>query len=86
MNTLFNPLKLRALTVPNRPFMALLSRCRGDAEHVRGTMKAQYYAQHASAGLSIVETTMAMDGNSVFRMEPGIYAAAQVGYPVIGTV
>ena len=34
MTTLFSPLKLGALTVPNRIFMAPLTRCRADAEHV----------------------------------------------------
>jgi hypothetical protein len=34
MTTLFSPLKLGALTAPNRIFMAPLTRCRADAEHV----------------------------------------------------
>jgi N-ethylmaleimide reductase len=39
---------------------------------------AEHYAQRASAGLIIAEATMAMEGNSAFWMEPGIYNDAQV--------
>jgi N-ethylmaleimide reductase len=39
---------------------------------------AEYYAQRASAGLIIAEATMAMEGNSAFWMEPGIYNEAQI--------
>jgi N-ethylmaleimide reductase len=39
---------------------------------------AEYYAQRASAGLIIAEATMAIEGNSAFWMEPGIYSSAQV--------
>ncbi|BCB27283.1 alkene reductase [Sulfurimicrobium lacus] len=78
MPTLFTPLELGALTVPNRIFMAPLTRCRASGEHVPNDLMAQHYAQRASAGLVIAEATMAMEGNSAFWMEPGIYSAAQV--------
>jgi N-ethylmaleimide reductase len=39
---------------------------------------AEHYAQRASAGLLIAEATMAMEGNSAFWREPGIYGPAQV--------
>ena len=78
MTTLFNPLRVGALTVPNRIFMAPLTRCRASAEHDPNAMMAEYYAQRASAGLIIAEATMAMAGNSSFWMEPGIYSPSQV--------
>lgn len=78
MNTLFSPLKLGALTVPNRIFMAPLTRCRAGDEHIPNAMMAQYYAQRASAGLIIAEATMAIEGNSAFWKEPGVYSEAQV--------
>jgi N-ethylmaleimide reductase len=78
MTTLFSPLILGALTVQNRIFMAPLTRCRADPEHVPNAMMAEYYAQRADAGLIIAEATMAMAGNSSFWMEPGIYSAAQI--------
>ena len=36
MTTLFNPLTFGALTVPNRIFMAPLTRCRADAGAIGG--------------------------------------------------
>lgn len=78
MTTLFTPLKLGAITAPNRIFMAPLTRCRANAEHVPTPLMAEHYAQRASAGLIIAEATMAMEGNSSFWMEPGIYSAAQI--------
>jgi N-ethylmaleimide reductase len=39
---------------------------------------AEHYSQRASAGLIIAEATMAIEGNSSFWMEPGIYSDAQV--------
>jgi len=73
MNTLFLPLKLGALTVPNRIFMAPLTRCRAGDEHLPNAMMAQYYVQRASAGLIIAEATMAIEGNSAFWKEPGVH-------------
>jgi len=78
MISLFTPLKLGVLTVPNRIFMAPLTRCRATAEHIPTTLMAEYYAQRASAGLIIAEATMVMEGNSAFWMEPGIYFAEQI--------
>lgn len=78
MAMLFNRLKLGSLTVPNRIFMAPLTRCRAEPGHVPGALMAEHYAQRASAGLIIAEATMAMAGNSAFWKEPGIYNEAQI--------
>jgi len=78
MTTLFTPLKLGALYVPNRIFMAPLTRCRANDNHVPGDLMAEYYTQRASAGLIIAEATMAIEGHSSFWTEPGIYSATQV--------
>lgn len=78
MSSLFSPLRLGALSVANRIFMAPLTRCRADAEHVPTALMAEYYAQRASAGLLIAEATMAMEGNSSFWTEPGIHSPAQI--------
>ena len=75
---LFEPLRVGAMEVPNRMFMAPLTRCRAEAGHVPGELMAEYYAQRAEAGLIIAEATMAMEGNSAFYAEPGIYNEAQV--------
>lgn len=78
MTTLFDPLQLGALTVPNRVFMAPLTRARAGEAHLPNAMMAEHYAQRASAGLLIAEATMAMEGNSAFWKEPGIHSQAQV--------
>ena len=78
MNTLFSPLKLGALTVPDRIFMAPLTRCRAGDEHIPNALMAEYYAQRASAGLIIAEATMVIEGHSAFWKEPGIHSAQQI--------
>lgn len=75
---LFSPLQAGSLQLPNRIIMAPLTRCRAEADHVPGDLIAEYYAQRATAGMIIAEATMAMEGNSSFWMEPGIYSDAQV--------
>ena len=76
MPDLFTPLRIGAITTPNRIFMAPLTRCRAGEEHLANALMAEHYAQRASAGLLIAEATMAMAGNSAFWTEPGIYSAA----------
>ena len=44
MAMLFNRLKLGSLTVPNRIFMAPLTRCRAEPGHVPGALMAEHYA------------------------------------------
>jgi N-ethylmaleimide reductase len=79
MPDLFSPLALGPIAMPNRVVMAPLTRARASDGHVPNALMAQYYAQRASAGLIIAEATMAMEGNSAFWHEPGIYSEAQVG-------
>ncbi len=77
--SLFTPVTLGSLALPNRILMAPLTRCRADADHVPTPVMAEYYAQRASAGLIVAEATMAIEGNSAFGgREPGIYSVAQV--------
>ncbi|POZ50173.1 alkene reductase [Methylovulum psychrotolerans] len=78
MHTLFEPLQVGSLTLPNRILMAPLTRCRAEDGHIPGELMATYYSQRASAGLIIAEATMAMAGNSSFWHEPGIYSPAQI--------
>ena len=77
--SLFTPIELGALTLPNRIFMAPLTRARTEIDHIPTPLMAEYYSQRASAGLIIAEATMAMEGNSSFWKEPGIYSDAQIG-------
>jgi len=79
MPDLFSPLRVGPLEVPNRIWMAPLTRGRAEEGHVPGPLMAEHYAQRASAGLLIAEATMAMEGNSAFWHEPGIHSPAQIG-------
>ena len=78
MNPLLQPLQLGGTLIHNRVIMAPLTRCRATAEHIPTPLMTQYYAQRATSGLIIAEATMAMENNSAFWMEPGIYSSAQV--------
>jgi N-ethylmaleimide reductase len=78
LENLFQPITIGHVTLPNRIWMAPLTRCRAGLEHIPNALMAEYYAQRASGGLLIAEATMAMEGNSAFWQEPGIYSAAQV--------
>jgi len=78
MPNLFTPLQLGSLELPNRIWMAPLTRCRSEQGHRPGELMATYYAQRASAGLIVAEATMVIEGNSAFWHEPGIYNTAQI--------
>ena len=57
MSILFQPLKLGALTLPNRIIMAPLTRSRATADRIPNELMAEYYVQRASAGLILTEAT-----------------------------
>lgn len=76
--SLFTPLQVGALTLPNRVLLAPLTRTRADAGHLPNALMAQYYAQRATGGLLITECTMVAPGTSAFINEPGIYSDAQI--------
>jgi N-ethylmaleimide reductase len=77
--SLFEPLRVGTLTLPNRVVMAPLGRARADAINRQPTASvARYYAQRASAGLIISEATH-VSPNSVSRPgSPAIHDDAQV--------
>lgn len=84
IDTLFRPLTLGNVELPNRIWMAPLTRCRAGLEHLPNTLMAEYYAQRATAGLIIAEATMAVEHNSAFWQEPGVHSQAQVdGWRVV---
>lgn len=77
---LFQPLKVGSLELPNRFFMAPLTRCRADADtYVPNELMAEYYSQRAkSAGLVITEATCISEKAITFHTEGAIYNDAQV--------
>ncbi|WJG08562.1 alkene reductase [Aliiglaciecola sp. LCG003] len=78
MSELFTPVKLGDINLQNRVIMAPLTRCRATVDHIPTDRMATYYGQRAGAGLIIAEATMAIEGNSAFYREPGIYSDQQV--------
>jgi len=73
MPSLFDPLGLGALTLPNRILMAPLTRARAGRSHIANALMAEHYAQRASAGLLIAEATMVAADGCAFTGEPGIF-------------
>jgi N-ethylmaleimide reductase len=79
MTSLFDPIKLGAIEAPNRILMAPLTRGRSEGEHVPiSALKAEYYAQRATAGLIIAEATGISQEGSGWPSAPGIWSDAQV--------
>lgn len=78
MSTLFRPLKLGALTLPNRIIMAPLTRSRASEGRIPNDLMAEYYEQRASAGLILSEAT-AVDPMGVgYANTPGIWSNEQI--------
>jgi len=79
MTTLFNPIKVGSLKLPNRIIMAPLTRSRavGDGR-VPNALMAEYYVQRASAGLILSEATSVTPMGVGYADTPGIWSGAQV--------
>jgi 2,4-dienoyl-CoA reductase-like NADH-dependent reductase (Old Yellow Enzyme family) len=78
MSTLFDPLKLGALTLKNRIIMAPLTRQRAGVERVPNALMAQYYADRAAAGLILSEATSVTPQGVGYADTPGIWSDEQV--------
>ena len=76
--TLFDPLSLGALELPNRIIMAPLTRGRADREGVHGQLAVDYYRARADAGLIISEATGISREGLGWPYAPGLWTAAQV--------
>ncbi|OZI67434.1 alkene reductase [Bordetella genomosp. 11] len=76
MTTLFDPLSIGDLHLPNRIVMAPLTRLRAP-DGVPNALMAQYYEQRASAGLIITEGTPVRDDGVGYPNVPGIWSEAQ---------
>lgn len=78
MSTLFDPLRMGSLELPNRIVMAPLTRARADREAVPNEMMATYYAQRAGAGLIVSEATGVSREGLGWPNAPGLWSEAQV--------
>jgi 2,4-dienoyl-CoA reductase-like NADH-dependent reductase (Old Yellow Enzyme family) len=78
VTSLFDPLKIGDLQVPNRIFMAPLTRSRSGTSRVPNALMAKYYEQRASAGLILTEATVVSPMGIGYADTPGIWSAEQV--------
>jgi 2,4-dienoyl-CoA reductase-like NADH-dependent reductase (Old Yellow Enzyme family) len=78
MTTLFDPLKLGDLDLPNRIIMSPLTRSRSGVSRIPNALMAQYYAQRATAGLILTEATVVSAMGIGYADTPGIWSAEQV--------
>ena len=76
--SLFEPLRLGALAIPNRIVMAPLTRMRAGPGNAPTALNAEYYAQRASAGLIISEGTAVSQQAQGYPNAPGIYSPEQI--------
>ena len=77
--TLFDPIKLGAISAPNRVLMSPLTRGRSGTGHVPiSELKADYYSQRAGAGLIIAEATGISQEGLGWPSAPGIWSDAQL--------
>jgi N-ethylmaleimide reductase len=76
--SLFAPLQLGAVQIPNRIIMAPLTRMRAGAGNAPTALNAQYYAQRASAGLILSEGTAVSEQARGYPNAPGIYTPDQI--------
>ncbi|HSV36769.1 MAG TPA: alkene reductase [Ramlibacter sp.] len=75
--TLFEPVTLGALRLPNRMVMSSMSRDRSP-NGVATSLNATYYAQRASAGLVVTESTAVSARGVGWPNTPGIFTDEQV--------
>jgi N-ethylmaleimide reductase len=77
MPSLFDPLPLGKLHLPNRIVMAPLTRNRAP-NAIPTQLMAEYYAQRASAGLLITEATAISAQGQGYADVPGLYGSEQL--------
>ncbi len=78
MPTIFDPITIGALHLPNRIIMAPLTRSRSGAQRVPNQLMAEYYVQRASAGLILSEATSVTPMGVGYADTPGIWSEEQV--------
>jgi N-ethylmaleimide reductase len=76
--SLFDPIDVGDLRLPNRIVMAPMTRNRANGPDLPHPLSALYYAQRASAGLIITEATQISPQGKGYPGTPGIYTPEQV--------
>ena len=75
---LFDPVRIRSLSLNNRLVMAPMTRSRAVAANTPNALMAEYYAQRASAGLIVSEATATSPNGLGYPRIPGLYSAEHV--------
>jgi 2,4-dienoyl-CoA reductase-like NADH-dependent reductase (Old Yellow Enzyme family) len=75
---LFSPLTAGDLELPNRIWMAPLTRARSGPTRVPNALMAEYYRQRAGAGLILTEATIVSAQGAGYADTPGIWSDEQV--------
>lgn len=75
---LFTPIQIGPYALPNRIFMAPMTRNRAANGNVAHELTAQYYAQRASAGLIISEASQISPQGIGYPGTPGIHSKEQI--------
>ncbi len=76
---LFTPLKVGAITVPNRVFMAPLTRLRNiEPGDIPTELMVEYYRQRATSGLIISEATQVSAQAKGYAGAPGLHSPEQI--------
>jgi 2,4-dienoyl-CoA reductase-like NADH-dependent reductase (Old Yellow Enzyme family) len=78
MNSLFAPVRVGGLELPNRVVMAPMTRSRAQYDGTPSALAAEYYAQRAGVGLIITEGMQPCDDGQGYLTTPGIYTDAHV--------
>src|SRR5882762_4666427 len=78
MPSLVDPIQLGDLHLPNRIFMAPLTRLRGTPDHIPTPIMIDYYTQRASAGLIISEGTPIDPLGVGYANVPGLWSQQQI--------
>jgi N-ethylmaleimide reductase len=78
MTSLFDPITLGDLELPNRIIMSPLTRSRAGASRIANGLMAEYYAQRSSAGLILSEATVVSPMGVGYADTPGIWSQEQV--------
>ena len=77
MPNLLDPIQLGDLHLPNRVFMAPLTRLRGTPGHIPTPIMVDYYTQRASAGLILSEGTPIDPMGVGYANVPGLWSTEQ---------
>src|SRR5271163_2785464 len=78
MPSLFDPIQVGDIRLPNRTWMAPLTRARASRENIPTAVMADYYRERASAGLIISEATGISLQGLGWPYAPGLWNKNQV--------